>query len=168
MTRGLSLISSCIALAGCGQNMTSQPKFAEYGTASLFRNGQVMQAPVPGTIAREDLAREQDAINKPPLTLELLARGHERFDIFCAQCHGRVGDGRGMIVARGFPRPRSFHDERLRTETDQHYYDAITNGYGVMYAHSARVAPRDRWAIVAYIRALQLSQNATLDDVPEA
>jgi cytochrome c5 len=134
----------------------------------LFRNGQTLQAPVPDTVARDDLARADAVANKPPLTPQLLARGHDRFDIFCAPCHSRVGDGNGMIVARGFPRPQSLHDDRLRQAADQHLFDVITNGYGVMYAHGDRIPPGDRWAIVAYIRALQLSQHATLDDVPTA
>jgi mono/diheme cytochrome c family protein len=159
-------VALSVALLGCDQNMTSQPKYAEYEPAPLFPNGQVLQAPVPGTVARDDLARAQAAANKPALTPQLLARGHERFDIFCAQCHGRVGAGGGMVVMRGFPRPPSFHGDRLRQASDQHFFDVITNGYGVMYAHASRVPPRDRWAIIAYIRALQLSQHATLDDVP--
>src|SRR5207237_3561340 len=126
-----------------------------------FRNGQALQAPVAGTIARGDLARADEAATKPPLTRELLARGRERFDIFCAPCHGRVGDGGGIIVARGMPRPPSFHGDRLRGVTDQHIFDVMTNGYGVMYSSAARVAPRDRWAIVAYVRALQLSLHPT-------
>jgi mono/diheme cytochrome c family protein len=154
------------ALAGCGQDMTSQPKYAEYEPAPLFRNGQVLQAPVAGTVARDDPAGADEAATKPPLTAELLQRGHERFDIFCSPCHGRVADGRGMIVARGFPQPPSLHDERLRGEADQHYFDVITRGHGVMYSYAARVPPHDRWAITAYIRALQLSEHATIADVP--
>jgi mono/diheme cytochrome c family protein len=166
MIRAVAVVAICAALAGCDQNMTSQPKYAEYQPAPLFRNGQVLQTPVAGTVARDDLARAQEVATKPPLTPQLLARGRERFNIFCAPCHSRLGDGDGMIVERGMPRPPSYHDERLRKEADQHFFDVITNGYGVMYSYAARVPPRDRWAIVAYIRALQLSQHAALDDVP--
>jgi mono/diheme cytochrome c family protein len=155
-----------LALAGCDQNMTSQPKYAEYEPAPLFRNGQVLQEPVKGTVARGDLERARQTASKPAVTRELLARGRERYDIFCTPCHGAVGDGHGMVVARGMPAPLSFHVERLRSETDRHFFDAITNGYGVMYSHASRIPPRDRWAIIAYIRALQLSQHAALDDVP--
>ena len=101
-----------------------------------------------------------------PVTKEFLLRGQERFNIFCSPCHGRVGDGQGMIAQRGFPQPPSFHSERLREEPVGYYYDVITNGFGVMYSYASRIQPRDRWAIVAYIRALQLSQNSTLEDLP--
>ena len=160
------MIAICSALAGCDQNMTSQPKYIEYQPAPLFRNGQVLQAPVAGTVARDDPARAEDIGAKPPLTAQLLARGRDRFDVICSPCHSRLGDGGGMIVSRGMPRPPSFHDERLRQETDQHFFDVITDGYGVMYSYATRVRPTDRWAIVAYIRALQLSQHAAIDDVP--
>lgn len=166
MKRLFAIASVCVGVAGCGQNMTSQPKYTEYEPAPLFRSGQVLQQPVAGTVARDDIARADEAANRPPLTRELLARGRGRFDIYCSPCHGQVGDGGGMIVARGMPRPPSLHDDRLREESDQHFFDVITNGYGVMYSHASRVRPRDRWAIVAYIRALQASQHATLEDVP--
>lgn len=166
MKRAFVLLSACHVLVGCSQNMDSQPKYQEYEPAPLFRNGRVLQAPVVGTVARGDLARAAQAIEKPALTAELLARGQQEFDVFCAPCHGRTGDGNGMVVQRGMPRPASVHEDRLRTASDQHFFDVITKGYGAMYAHTARVEPRDRWAIIAYIRALQLSQHATLDDVP--
>jgi mono/diheme cytochrome c family protein len=108
------------------------------------------------------------ATNPLPITLATLARGRERFDIYCAPCHSVAGDGDGMVVRRGFPRPPSYHTDRLRKAPDAHFYSVITNGYGVMYAYADRVAPADRWAIVAYISALQLSQDARIDDVPAA
>jgi mono/diheme cytochrome c family protein len=154
--------------AGCGQNMEDQPKYAQYEPAGLFRNGRVLQQAVAGTVARGDLARDAEAATKPTLDRALLVRGRHAHDVFCAPCHARTGDGDGMIVRRGMPRPPSYHDERLRSATDQHLFDVITNGVGVMFAHGDRIPPRDRWAIVAYVRALQLSQNATLDDVPES
>jgi mono/diheme cytochrome c family protein len=101
-----------------------------------------------------------------PVTRELLVRGRERFNAFCSPCHGKLGDGNGMIVQRGFPHPPSYHIDRLRQAPDGHFYDVITNGFGVMYSYAARVAPEDRWAITAYIRALQLSQNASTNDLP--
>jgi mono/diheme cytochrome c family protein len=104
---------------------------------------------------------------KPVMDAALLARGRAQFDVFCAPCHARTGNGDGMIVQRGMPRPPSLHMDRLRTADDQHFFDVITNGYGIMYSYAARVPPHDRWAIVAYIRALQLSQNASLNEVPE-
>jgi len=101
-----------------------------------------------------------------PVTREFLIRGQERYNIYCSPCHGRLGDGQGMIVHRGFPVPPTFHQDRLRQVADGHYYDVITNGFGVMFSYASRVAPDDRWAITAYIRALQLSQSASLQDVP--
>lgn len=98
--------------------------------------------------------------NPLPITADLLARGRERFNIYCAPCHSVAGDGDGMIVRRGFPRPPSYHTDRLRNAPDSHFYQVISNGYGVMYPYADRVAPQDRWAIIAYIRALQLSQHA--------
>jgi cytochrome c5 len=146
--------------------MDSQPKYHEYEPGALFSNGRVLQAPVAGTVARGDLALADEARTKPAVTMSLLARGREQYDVFCSPCHDRAGTGRGMVVQRGMPKPRSFNDERLRQADDQHFYDVITKGYGAMYAHGDRIRPGDRWAIIAYIRALQLSQHASLDDVP--
>jgi mono/diheme cytochrome c family protein len=165
MKRLLPLLA-CALLAGCGQEMDSQRKYTEYGPAPLFRDGQVLQAPVPGTVARDDPDRSAEASEKPPLTAALLARGREKFDIFCSPCHGRTGEGNGMIVQRGMPQPPNFHGERLRSVPDQHVFDVVTKGHGVMYSYAARIRPRDRWAIVAYLRALQSSRHASLDDVP--
>lgn len=101
-----------------------------------------------------------------PVTTELVKRGQDRFNIYCSPCHGRMGDGNGMIVQRGFPQPQTYHSDRLRAMPDGYFYDVITNGFGRMYSYASRVVPEDRWAIVAYIRALQLSQHATLNDIP--
>jgi mono/diheme cytochrome c family protein len=147
--------------------MDSQPKYHEYEEGNLFENGRVLQSPVKGTVARDDLARAGEAKNRPAVTMPLLERGRERFNIFCSPCHDRTGGGRGVIVQRGMPQPPSFHDARLRDADDQHFFDVISNGYGGMYGYGDRVRPRDRWAIVAYIRALQLSQHAALSDVPD-
>ena len=97
-----------------------------------------------------------------PVTMKLLQRGQERFDIYCAPCHSPVGDGDGMVARRGFPHPPSYHIARLRQAPDRHFYDVMTNGYGIMYSYADRVSPEDRWAIVAYIRALQRSQDARI------
>ena len=101
-----------------------------------------------------------------PITRQVLERGRERFDIYCSPCHGRTGEGNGMIVQRGFPAPPSYHIDRLRKAPVGHFFDVITQGYGVMYSYAQRVEPDDRWAIAAYVRALQLSRNATLANVP--
>ena len=160
---------ACAAMAGCTRsNMDSQPKYHEYERGGLFRNGQVLQAPVPGTVAREDRAQTAAETERPPLTADLLARGREQFDVFCSPCHDRVGTGNGLVVQRGFPRPPSLHEDRLRSADDQHVFDVISNGYGVMYGYGDRIEPRDRWAIITYVRALQLSQHASLNDVSPA
>ena len=151
------------AIAACDQNMDDQPKYDQYEPAPLFRNGQTLQSPVPGTVARE---RAESDTAKPQLSAALLTRGQIQFNTYCSPCHDRTGSGNGMVVRRGMPQPPSYHGERLRGAPDQHFFDVISNGYGAMFSYASRVPPRDRWAIVAYIRALQLSQNATIDDVP--
>lgn len=165
MNRWLTLVALAGLLAGCDQNMDEQPRYSEYSRAPLFR-GSVLRRPPENTVARDDLEREKASNTKPVLSAELLARGRERFGIFCSPCHGAGGDGTGMVVQRGMPRPTSYHDDRLRSAEDQYFFDVITNGHGAMYSYAARVPPADRWAIVAYIRALQLSRQASLDDVP--
>ncbi|WP_271615448.1 c-type cytochrome [Bradyrhizobium sp. CCBAU 51627] len=165
MTRLPLILALACLLAACDQNMDQQPRYSGYSRVPLFR-GSVLRPPPANTIARDDLAREKSAGSKPALTPELLARGRQRFGIFCSPCHGAGGDGTGIIVQRGMPRPTSYHDDRLLAADDQHFFDVITNGYGAMYSYAARVPPADRWAIVAYIRALQLSRHASLDDVP--
>jgi mono/diheme cytochrome c family protein len=168
MKRHLAILVTACALVGCTRsNMDSQPKYHEYEPGGLFRNGRVLQAPVPGTVARDDLERSNDAANKPAVTAGLLTRGRDEYNVYCSPCHDRAGTGNGIVVQRGFPKPVGLDDERLRQAGDQHLYNVIANGYGVMYAHGDRIAPRDRWAIVAYVRALQLSQHAALSDVPE-
>ncbi|HEY6484468.1 MAG TPA: cytochrome c [Steroidobacteraceae bacterium] len=139
------------------------------GTSS-GRNGMVSLVPPPGPAVGVDaqghsLAQSATPMvpvyaNPEPITPALLARGRERFNIYCAPCHSEAGDGDGMIVRRGFPAPPSYHTDRLRNAPDSHFYQVISNGYGVMYPYADRITPADRWAIVAYIRALQLSQHA--------
>jgi mono/diheme cytochrome c family protein len=155
-----------LLLAGCDQNMETQPAYRTYSNAPLF-GGNEMRPPPNGSVARGDAAYERAKTEKPPLTAALLARGQDRFNIYCSPCHGRTGQGNGMIVQRGMPHPTSYYDPRLLAADDQHFFDVITNGYGAMYSYAMRVAPQDRWAIVAYIRALQFSRHATLSDVPE-
>jgi mono/diheme cytochrome c family protein len=168
MIRACAILVLSVALAGCSRsNMDSQPKYHQYEPAELFPNGRVLQQPPAGTVSRGDLERAAEAAQKPAVTAALLARGRERFEIYCSPCHDRSGAGAGMVVARGMPRPPSYHQERLRAASDEHFFDVITNGYGAMYSYAARVAPADRWAIVAYIRALQLSQHARLDELPD-
>jgi len=146
---------------------SSRPQVA--GTVEHAR-GILAQTSSGRAVALEErrLAAERATSIPYPITMALLRRGRERFDVYCAPCHSVVGDGDGMVVRRGFPAPPSYHIERLRTAPDRHFYDVITQGYGVMYPYGDRVAPEDRWAIVAYIRALQLSQHAAASDVPAA
>src|SRR4051794_17302470 len=168
MRRGLLLLGYLL-LAGCTRsNMDSQPKYHEYEPGGLFRDGKVLQAPVPGTVARGDIQRANEAAERPKVTAELLDRGRTEYDIYCSPCHDRSGTGSGIVVGRGFPRPPTLHDDRGRALTDQHLFDVVSNGFGVMYAYGDRLSPRDRWAVVAYIRALQLSQHAALSDLPSA
>jgi mono/diheme cytochrome c family protein len=167
MTRFLIPLLACVLAAGCTRsNMDSQPKYHEYEPSGLFPDGKVLQAPIPGTVARGDLERADEVKRKPQVTAELLSRGRDQYDIYCSPCHDRVGTGNGIVVQRGMPHPASLHDDKQRDLSDQHLFDVITNGFGAMYAHGDRVRPRDRWAIVAYIRALQLSQHAVLTDLP--
>jgi mono/diheme cytochrome c family protein len=165
MNKLAALVALSVGLSACDQNMDVEPKYSEYSQAPLFRGG-VLRQPPEGIVARDDLVRDAEARAKPPLTAELFARGQQRFGIFCSPCHGRAGDGNGIVVQRGMPAPASYHSDRLRTADDQHFFDVITNGYGAMYSYAPRVAPSDRWAIVAYIRALQFSRHASIDDVP--
>jgi mono/diheme cytochrome c family protein len=158
---GIALASLPIALAAC-DNMANQPKLNPYE----LPYGSELRWPVeppPHSVARDEPLHPPSA---PPLTMALLERGRQRFDINCAPCHSRVGDGNGIIVQRGFPRPPSYYKETLRAAPSQHFYDVITRGHGVMFSYADRLEPADRWAIVAYIRALQASANATLTDVP--
>ncbi|MGN6313423.1 MAG: c-type cytochrome [Rhodanobacteraceae bacterium] len=116
-------------------------------------------------LAQSGPAAQPGYANPLPITPQLLERGQQRFDIYCAPCHSRAGDGDGMIARRGFPHPPSYHTDALRNAPDSHFYDVITNGYGAMFPYADRISPHDRWAIVAYIRALQLSQHAPASDL---
>ncbi|MDB5034391.1 MAG: hypothetical protein JWQ98_1632 [Chlorobi bacterium] len=135
----------------------------------VSNGGATLSGMVTDRADQEKAALGADGLNASipmPVTRVLLMRGRQRYDIYCSPCHGRLGDGQGMIVQRGLVPPPSFHIDRLRQAPDAHFYDVITNGFGIMYSYAARVAPDDRWAIAAYIRALQMSQNATVQDVP--
>ena len=160
--------------------MHDQPKFSEYERSTFFADQRSARPPVDGTIAQGQLSEDahlntgqvggQTATSFPfPVDDAVMQRGRERFEIFCSPCHGLTGAGDGMIVQRGYRQPPSFHIERLRQAPPGHVYDVITNGFGAMPDHAALVPVRDRWAIAAYIRALQLSQNATATELsPEA
>ncbi|MHB0777030.1 c-type cytochrome [Halomonas sp. WWR20] len=165
---GVALLLALL-LSACGQEMDDQPKYETFEAAPQWPNNQAARDSVPGAVARDEAVDLRVPEELPmPLTQALLARGQERFNIYCSPCHGRVGYGEGMIVQRGFPAPPSFHSDRLRNAPLRHFYDVISEGYGVMYSYADRVAPEDRWAIAAYIQALQLSQYAPLEDLTPA
>ena len=174
----ICLLSSILVLSSlsCRREMFDQPKANSLRSSDFFSDRAASRSLAPNTVARgflhDDEAFYSGAIGTnlitefpSPITREVLERGRERFEIYCAACHGRTGEGNGMIVQRGFPAPPSYHTERLRNAPIGHFYDVMTRGYGIMYPQASRVAPQDRWAIAAYIRALQLSRNATLADV---
>ncbi len=172
-------ISLLLALTGCRQKMANQPRYDPLEPSAFFADGMAARPRIAGTVARGELSTDpfldtgklngQIGDGFPfAVTRQVVDRGQERFDIYCQQCHGRVGDGNGMIPSRGYRRPPSFHTATLRTQPTGHYFDVITNGFGAMPPYGSMIPPRDRWAIIAYIRALQLSQNATLADLPPA
>jgi mono/diheme cytochrome c family protein len=185
LRRKISSVAGIAALAlvcfasGCRQDMQVQPRYNPYDASNFFGDSRSARPPVPGTVARGQLHLDEllytgkvdgkDAEVFPfAITRADLNRGRERYNIYCSPCHDVTGSGRGMIVLRGFPQPPSFHIDRLRQAPAGHFFDVMTNGLGVMYSYSARVSPEDRWRIAAYIRALQLSQQATVADVPAA
>ncbi len=168
MMRTLPILFAALLQTACNDvSMTRQNRYGTYTPAALFPDGTEAQALPAGVVAQGDLARTEQAANPPKVDAQLLARGRQRYDIYCSPCHGLSGDGDGMIVRRGFPAPPSYHSPRLRAAPAQHFFDVISNGYGVMYSYGARVEPRDRWAIVAYVRTLQQSRNAKLAEMPE-
>lgn len=154
-------------LAACDdQSMRQQKRYDAYAAAKLWPDGTAARSPPPGAVAQEDGDRHATIATPPAVTRALLDRGRERHDIYCAPCHGRDGDGNGMVVQRGFPKPPSYHGERLRSASASHILDVITDGYGVMYGQASQIDPPDRWAITAYLRALQLSRQADVAAVP--
>lgn len=157
--------------------MHDQAKFEPLEQTDFFGDNRASRAPVEGTVARGQL-RDDDRLYTGkigtafitdfpvPVTDELMLRGQERYNIYCTPCHDTTGSGNGMIVQRGFKRPPSYHIDRLRQAPAGYFYDVITNGFGAMAGYSDQVPVKDRWAIAAYIRALQLSQHAAIEDVP--
>jgi hypothetical protein len=166
-----------LLIAGCRQDMQDEPKMIPQRGSTFFADGRSARPQVEHTVARGQLeqdqyfytglidGKEQDAMPFP-VTLEVLERGQERFNIYCTPCHSRVGNGDGMIVQRGYKPAGNYHDAKRLAEPLSHYFFVMTNGYGAMPDYAAQLTPVDRWAVAAYIRALQLSQNATVADVP--
>jgi mono/diheme cytochrome c family protein len=175
---GLTALSlALVTLAGCRQDMHNQPKYLPLRESDFYADRRSARPIVEGTVARGDLQQDSyyytGKVNglpgnemPVPVTRELLDRGEERYNIYCSPCHSKLGDGNGMIVQRGFKQPPSYHIDRLRQAPIGHFFDVISNGFGAMSEYKAQVSVNDRWAIAAYIRALQLSQNATRADVP--
>jgi cbb3-type cytochrome c oxidase subunit III len=173
--RRLACLIACAMLAvACRQDMQDQPRYEPLEASAFFEDGRSSRPLTPGTVARgqlddADLAGDAQTTRLPiPMTAQVLARGEERYNIYCSPCHDRVGSGDGMVVRRGFRRPPSFHLERLREVPVGYYFSVISSGFGTMPSYAAQIPPRDRWAIVAHVRALQRSQHATVADVPPA
>jgi hypothetical protein len=171
------IILVLLVLVGCRQDMHDQPRFKPLAESDFYADLRSARPPVEGTVARGQLHEDSYLYtgkigNNPgdympfPVTEDVLARGRERFNIYCAPCHSRVGDGNGMIVQRGYRAPPSFHTERLRKAPLGYFFDVMTSGFGAMPDYASQIPPHDRWTIVAYIRALQLSQEANTSDVP--
>ena len=175
--RALALAAALVALAACRQKMANQPRYDPLEPSDFFADRMSARPRVAGTVARGELVSNDfmatgringaDGDGFPfAVTAAVMNRGEERFNIYCSECHGKVGDGNGMIPSRGYRRPPSFHTEPLRRAATGHFFDVMTNGFGAMPSYAPQVPVEDRWAIIAYIRALQLAQNGTVNDLP--
>ena len=162
-----------LLISGCAQDMANQPKDKPLAPSSFFGDARSERPLIANTVPRGSIADDYLYVSKDsnafpvPLTPELMNRGQERYKIFCTPCHGLQGDGNGMIVMRGMKHPPSYHEERLRQVPNGYIFDVITNGFGAMQGYSAQIPPRDRWAIVAYVRALQFSRHAPVSELPQ-
>jgi mono/diheme cytochrome c family protein len=176
----LALSLAAFAVVGCRQDMHDQPKYIPLRPSDFFADGRSQRMPVEGTVPQNLPNRDQDPylytgkINGQdgtvfpfPITAKDLERGRQRYTIYCTPCHSRVGDGNGMIVRRGYRQPPNWHDDKYRNYAIGHFFDVMTNGFGAMPDYSSQVPVKDRWRIAAYIRALQLSQHATVAEVPQ-
>jgi mono/diheme cytochrome c family protein len=176
-TLTLLAVAVAAALAACRQDMHDAPRYEPLEASTFFANGSGSRMLVTNTVARGQLNQDRHLYEgvvdgRPaetfpmPVTAEVMARGRERFGVFCSPCHGQTGVGNGMIVQRGFRQPPSFHEDRLRNAAVGYYFDVMTHGFGAMQDYAAQIPVADRWAIAAYIRALQTSRAATIADVP--
>ena len=179
MRNRIALVIAALSAAACRQDMHNQPKYKPLAASLFFGDGRSARPVIADTVARGNMriddARFTGKVNSAdvdafpfPIAKADVQRGQERFNIYCSPCHGRLGDGQGMIVKRGFRQPPTYHSDRLRNAPVGHFFDVVTNGFGAMASYASRVPVDDRWRIIAYIRALQFSQNATLGDVPAA
>jgi mono/diheme cytochrome c family protein len=172
----LLLAGACaLAISGCDQmrqDMATQPKARPLSPSDFFQDGRSERPLLENTVARGSLANDEYMVAKDsnafplPVNQALLARGQDRYGAFCTPCHGLQGDGNGMVALRGMKHPPSYHTDRLRESPNGYFYDVISNGFGQMYGYAAQIPPRDRWAIVAYVRALQLSRDARASELP--
>ena len=166
------------ALCGCDmavrQDMADQPKNRPQSPSDFFSDGRSERPLIENTVARGALDNDVYNVAKEyagfplPVDEKLLLRGEDRYKVFCTPCHGLQGDGNGMAAMRGMKHPPSYHIDRLRQAPNGYFYDVVTNGFGAMYSYAERISPRDRWAIIAYVRALQLSRNAQASELPES
>jgi mono/diheme cytochrome c family protein len=171
------LLLVVVVVAGCRQDMHDAPRYEAFEASESFADKRASRVPPPGTVPRGWL-REDEALYTGKVNGQLvetfpfaiaradLERGQQRFNIYCTPCHGRLGDGNGMVVQRGLRQAASFHQDRLRQEKPGYFFDVITNGFGAMPDYAAQIPVQDRWLIAAYVKALQLSQHASVDDVP--
>lgn len=172
------LLCAALLLTACRRDMFNQPRYKTYAADTFFADGASARPLPPHVVPKGAANLDTEYFTgktddgkllesfPAPVTAEMLERGRQRFEIYCSVCHGSTGEGNGMIVQRGFPAPPSLHIDRLRNAPPGYVFDVITNGHGVMYSYASRVNVPDRWAVAAYIRTLQLSRHATLDDVP--
>ena len=174
----MAALASALCATGCRQDMHNQPRYKPFAATNFFGDGRSERPAIEDTVARGQLHLDEarysgkengkDIAYFPiQITRADVARGQERFNIFCSPCHGRLGDGHGMIVSRGLRQPPSYYDPRLVNAPVGHFFDVMSNGYGAMYSYASRVPVDDRWRIAAYIRALQLSQNAGGSAAPQ-
>ena len=176
--RSLTLAAPLLLLAGCRQDMHDQPKYIPLRPSTFFADGRSARPLPEGTVARGHLDEDtafftgkgadgKDVTEFPmPVTKEMIQRGQQRFNVYCTPCHSRLGDGNGMVVQRGYRHPPSYHTDRLRQAPVGHFFDVMTNGFGAMPDYASQVPPADRWAIASYIRVLQYSEQASINDVP--
>lgn len=179
MRHRITLLPLILSLAACRQDMHNQPRYKPLAGTGFFGDGRSARPSPEGTVARGELHIDKarytgkvdgnDVTAFPfPITRADVSRGQQRFNIYCSPCHSRLGDGNGMIVRRGFRQAANYNTDKLRNAPVGHFFDVITNGFGAMPSYASRIPPDDRWRIVAYIRVLQFSQNAKLEDAPPA
>ena len=176
MSRGRWIVLTIFLLAACRQKMSNQPRYDPLEPSDFFADHMSARPRIAGTVARGEAAMTGPVVTGKingadvdgypfAITPAVMNRGQERYNIYCSPCHGRLGDGNGMIPSRGYRRPPSYHTDALRTAKTGHFFDVMTNGFGAMPPYAAQIPVGDRWAIVAYIRALQLAHNATVNDL---